>query len=72
MDNCGRTSKSGQVAQRAPRNNHIALSILAMNLDRILAGSLSQILILIFLIYNQRKNTLRFMQNKHYENLVAC
>jgi hypothetical protein len=50
----------------------IALSILAMNLDRILAGSLRQILILIFSRYNQRKNTLRFIQNKRYENLVAC
>jgi hypothetical protein len=50
----------------------IALSILAMNLNRILAGSLRQILILIFSRYNQRKNMLRFIQNKHYENLVAC
>jgi hypothetical protein len=50
----------------------IALSILAMNLDRILSGSLRQVLILIFSRYNQRKNMLRFIQNKFNKDLVAC
>jgi hypothetical protein len=50
----------------------IALSILAMNLDRILSGSLRQVLILIFSRYNQRKNMLRFIQNKFNKDLVTC
>lgn len=50
----------------------IALSILAMNLSRIIAGSLRHFLILNFSRCKQRKNTLTFIQNKCYENLAAC
>ena len=48
----------------------IALYILAMNLSRIIAGSLRHFLN--FLRCKQRKNTLTFIQNKCYENLAAC
>ena len=50
----------------------IALSILAMNLSRIIAGSLRYFLILIFSRCKQHNNTLTFIQNKCYENLAAC
>lgn len=50
----------------------IALSILAMNVDRIMATFLRQYVILKFSRYIQCIFTLRFIQNKHYVNLVTC
>ena len=49
----------------------IALSILAMNLGRSIAGSLLHFLCCFFRC-EQRENTLKFIQNKCYENLAAC
>lgn len=50
----------------------IALSFIAMNVDRILAAFLSQFLTLIFSRYIKLKNTLKFMQNKMTFELVTC
>ncbi|MCF0187161.1 MAG: IS5 family transposase [Bacteroidaceae bacterium] len=50
----------------------IALSVLAMNVDRLLATSLCLILILIFSSNKQRNFTLKFINSKSYEKLATC
>ena len=52
--------------------NSIALSFIAMNVDRIMDAFLSQFLILIFSRYMQLKNTPKFMQDKMTFELVTC
>lgn len=50
----------------------IALSVLAMNVDRIMAAFLCPFLILKFSRYIQHKITLIFIQNRCYKNLATC
>lgn len=50
----------------------IALSVLAMNVDRIMAAFLFPFLILKFSRYIQYKITLIFIQNRCYKNLATC
>lgn len=50
----------------------INLSIIAMNVDRLLATSLTQFLILKFSRYKQRIISLIFIQSKLLENLATC
>ena len=50
----------------------IALSVLAMNVDRIMATFLRPFLILKFSRCIQRENALIFIQNRCYKNLATC
>jgi len=50
----------------------INLSIIAMNVDRLMSTSLTHFLILIFSRYKQRVVSLIFIQNKTSENLATC
>lgn len=50
----------------------ITLSILTMNVDRLMALSLCQFLIMLFTRFKQHENMLIFMKNKGSEKLAAC